>query len=273
MLKKIFIGALFVGLIGVLVWGGVNRTLAKADDQSEGSMGRNSLEYNADETGVGVGRRGQDNLTVESAENEIVGRGHHGEGEEDCDNEPATDAGNEQHGYNESMDEEAQGYRGGSVKLSPEADNQDARGRGRGGNGVGMGASQEPLDEAEIEALHMALDDEYHALATYLSVMETFGDVEPFANIAQAEQSHIDALVNQFNKYAIPVPENPWIGNVPTFASLTQACQTGVDAEIANAALYDKLFSMTDNAALIRVFTNLRNASLEHHLPEFEACN
>ena len=118
----------------------------------------------------------------------------------------------------------------------------------------------------------MALNDEYHALAVYQSVIATFGNVEPFVEIAQSEQKHIDALVNQFNKYGLTVPENPWIGNVPTFDSLQQACQVGVEAEIANADLYTQLFSMTDDARLTRVFTNLSNASLNSHLPEFEAC-
>ena len=42
--------------------------------------------------------------------------------------------------------------------------------------------------------------------------------------------------------------------------------------EIDNVALYDQLFSMTDDTGLIRVFTNLSNASLNSHLPQFEAC-
>ena len=42
MLKKIFIAVLLVGFIGVLIWGGVNRTLAKSgestsDAQSNGN--------------------------------------------------------------------------------------------------------------------------------------------------------------------------------------------------------------------------------------------
>ncbi len=87
-----------------------------------------------------------------------------------------------------------------------------------------------------------------------------------------SEQRHIDALLNQFNKHSLPVPENHWIGNVPTFDSLQQACQAGVEAEIANSDLYGQLFSMTDDFNLTRVFTNLSNASLNSHLPQFEAC-
>ena len=159
----------------------------------------------------------------------------------------------------------------------PKVEVGEGRGNGQGGNGgkgnAAGGGSNGALDEAEIQALHMALDDEYHALATYLSVIETFGEVEPFVSISQSEQRHIEALVNQFTKSGIAVPQNPWLGEIPPFESLNQACQTGVEAEIADADLYTRLFSMTDNPALIRVFTNLSRASLESHLPQFESCS
>ncbi|MFN2152005.1 MAG: ferritin-like domain-containing protein, partial [Anaerolineales bacterium] len=131
---------------------------------------------------------------------------------------------------------------------------------------------RESLDADKIEAIYMALDDEYHALAVYQSVIDTFGPVEPFVEIAASEERHIGALVNQLTKNGLTIPENPWMGNIPPFESLEQACQTSVQAEIDNAALYDQLFSMTDDASLIRVFTNLSNASLNSHLPQFESC-
>ena len=123
-----------------------------------------------------------------------------------------------------------------------------------------------------MKALHLALDDEYHALATYLSVMETFGEVEPFASIAESEQRHIAALINQFNKYGIPVPENSWSGTITPFDNISQACQVGVQTEIANADLYAELFDVTENQSLIRVFTNFSRVSIERHLPEFQVC-
>jgi hypothetical protein len=46
----------------------------------------------------------------------------------------------------------------------------------------------------------------------------------------------------------------------------------GVDLEIADAALYDELLAKTSNPALIRVYTRLQAASLNNHLPAFEAC-
>ncbi|MFC1997015.1 DUF2202 domain-containing protein [Chloroflexota bacterium] len=102
--------------------------------------------------------------------------------------------------------------------------------------------------------------------------MDTFGQVEPFVDIVVSEKRHIDALSNQFIKHNLQVPENPWIDNNPSFDNLQQACQVGVEAEIANVDLYDQLFSITDDSSLTRVFTNLSKASLNNHLPQFEAC-
>jgi len=58
-----------------------------------------------------------------------------------------------------------------------------------------------------------------------------------------------------------------------SFSSFADACQAGVDAEIADAALYDTLMAYTIHEDLLRVYSNLQRASLENHLPEFEACS
>jgi hypothetical protein len=128
------------------------------------------------------------------------------------------------------------------------------------------------LSESEIEALGMALDDEYKAWSVYDQVIADFGAVRPFTSIQQAEEKHIAALVTLFDRYGLSVPANEWPGNVPSFDTLTEACEAGVQAEIENAALYDQLFSMVDNRDIIRVFTSLQQASLTKHLPAFERC-
>lgn len=145
---------------------------------------------------------------------------------------------------------------------------------GRYGNSsmAGQGVAYTPIGEQEIEALQIALDDEYHALAVYQSVIDTFGPVDPFVWIAQSEQQHISALLNQFEKHNLSIPENSWLGEIPPFDSVQAACAAGAEAEIANASLYDQLFARTDDPALLRVFTNLSRASLESHLPQFEIC-
>jgi hypothetical protein len=134
------------------------------------------------------------------------------------------------------------------------------------------GTQQGELSESEIEALLMALDDEYKAWSTYDAVIADLGAVWPFPNIQKAEEKHIAALMRLFNRYDLSVPTNDWTGNVPSFDSVTQACEAGAQAEIENAALYDQLFSMVDSPDIVQVFTNLQKASQTKHLPAFEQC-
>jgi hypothetical protein len=128
------------------------------------------------------------------------------------------------------------------------------------------------LTEAEARALHDALDDEYHAWATYDQVIRDFGEVRPFCNIRDAEARHIRALIGLFGRYGIEVPPNPWPGGVRRYPDLRTACADAVEAEIANAALYDRLMASTRREDLLAVFRNLRDASQERHLPAFRRC-
>lgn len=145
-------------------------------------------------------------------------------------------------------------------------------GQGRGNQGAaGSGQALGPLSEAEIEALLRAIEEELNAQAIYQSILDTFGDVYPFNGIAASEAQHADALLRLAEKYGVSVPEfTP--GVLPTFESIEQACQAGVAAEIADAALYDELMPSVTHTDILRVFENLKRASLENHLPSFETC-
>jgi hypothetical protein len=107
-----------------------------------------------------------------------------------------------------------------------------------------------------------------HSL-TYDQVIHDFGSVRPFINIRGAENRHINALKRVFELYQIPVPDNPWLGKVPRYPSLAAACHAGVEAEIANAALYERLLASTSRSDILRVYRSLREASQEHHLRHF----
>jgi len=244
MFKKILFGVIFIGLLAALIWGGVNRTLAKTESSTDSYSGRN---WDDGDQGTSNGSRRQGRDSSESLDEDHEDRAYRGQVSK---NDPPDD---------DTLDDEYTPYDGGGRFGDT----------GRQGLGRGSGGS---ISDAEIEALHLALDDEYHALATCLSVKETSGNVEPFVSIALSEQRHIDALVKQFNKYGIPVPENSWIGTISPFDSINQACQVGVQAELANAVLYAELFDVIENQSLVRVFTNLSRASTESHLPEFQAC-
>jgi hypothetical protein len=62
------------------------------------------------------------------------------------------------------------------------------------------------------------------------------------------------------------------MGNVTPPATLLEAADLGVVAETVNVAMYDDLLTKaTKYPSLVQVFTNLRAASLNNHLPAFEA--
>lgn len=122
------------------------------------------------------------------------------------------------------------------------------------------------------DALLRALDDEYKAKAIYQQVMNDFGQIRPFSRIIQSEQRHIDALLPLLNRYGVQVPANPYLGKVGFYNSVKEACLAGVQAEIDNVALYDEIEAMVSQQDILEVFSNLRWASQERHLPAFERC-
>ena len=60
------------------------------------------------------------------------------------------------------------------------------------------------LKKEEIDGLLLALNDEYHALATYQQINKDFGDPRPFSNIVQAEAKHAERLKQIFETYKMP---------------------------------------------------------------------
>ena len=118
-----------------------------------------------------------------------------------------------------------------------------------------------------------AIDDEYKARATYRAVIRTFGQIRPFINIVEAEGRHIEALLPLFSKYGVAVPEDDWDARVQPPESVAEACQIGVQAEIDNAAMYDRLLDATQEYADVQqVLRQLQRASKENHLPAFQRC-
>lgn len=128
------------------------------------------------------------------------------------------------------------------------------------------------LTDAEFNALHEALDDEYQAWSIYDQVITDFGEVRPFINIRDAEARHIEALRTLYIRYGVPIPENNWPGKVERYTSVQAACEASVAAEVANGELYDQLFKTELRPDILKVLRNLQQASLERHLPAFQRC-
>ena len=129
------------------------------------------------------------------------------------------------------------------------------------------------LSEQEVADLAAAIQEEYTAMNTYQAVMDELGNVQPFSRIARSEQQHVNALIRVAERFGIDVPENAGEVAEIAWSTLEDACQMGVTFEQMDAALYDELLTNTTNPVLIRVYTNLHRASLNNHLPAFEACN
>lgn len=151
--------------------------------------------------------------------------------------------------------------------LGPLASQSQAQ---RGGGGTPA------LDATARAALISALTNtngEYAAHAEYTAILATHGtNVQPYARILQAEKQHIAALQAQCVNYGIPVPADTYLGQVMPPASLLEAAQIGVFAEMVNVAMYDRLLTQVRiYPSLVQVFSNLRWASLNNHLPAFTA--
>lgn len=138
------------------------------------------------------------------------------------------------------------------------------------------GGGTAKLDPVARQALLTALagpEGEYAARAEYTAILAKFGaGVQPYANILEAEKKHVAALHQQCVRFGVPVPADPYLGNVTAPETLLEAAEIGVAAEILNVAMYDDLLTkVTSYPSLVQVFTNLRAASLNNHLPAVEA--
>ncbi len=154
------------------------------------------------------------------------------------------------------------------------------RGQGRGcrARGADEGAHQDnkqPVPESVIAAMDAALADERSAVSNYQVVLDRFGPVRPFVNIAGAEKRHIGALLNLYDSLDIPVPENV-VEADPIFATadLRTLCRLSVDGEIENVRLYDEelLPAVSGYSNISAVMKRLRDASELRHKPAFERC-
>ncbi|WP_318247303.1 DUF2202 domain-containing protein [Halobacillus litoralis] len=119
------------------------------------------------------------------------------------------------------------------------------------------------------KALTYAMQDEYLAQARYDDILNTFGSIRTFEQIKQAELRHINALTVLFQRYQIPLPENDAANYVTTPTTVKEAYSQGVQGEIDNIAMYEKFLTYELPSDARIVFTQLRNASL-NHLAAFE---
>jgi hypothetical protein len=128
----------------------------------------------------------------------------------------------------------------------------------------------EPEITQDVQAAASMTDEEV-VLAALMGPEDEYGQAEPYATIFEAELRHADALIRQLERLGVEVPENLYLGEIAAPADLETAAEAWAEGEVANVELYDYLLTMTDDAQLTKVLENLRAASLDSHLPAFEA--
>ncbi len=126
-----------------------------------------------------------------------------------------------------------------------------------------------PEMESTLDALAKALEDERKSEAMYMAVMKVHGERRPFSMIVNAERNHQRALITQFERLGVEVPQSPTFEfEVPeTFEG---ACEMAAQSEIDNASLYDEIEAAVSDPQILRVFSRLRSASENCHLPAFQ---
>ncbi|WP_242020844.1 ferritin-like domain-containing protein [Cytobacillus oceanisediminis] len=107
------------------------------------------------------------------------------------------------------------------------------------------------------------------AQSRYINILNTFGEIRTFTQIKAAELRHISASLNLFQRYQVPVPEDISQMFITTPKSIKEAYAAGVQGEIENISMYEKFLAFNIPADARNVFSNLRNASL-NHLAAFE---
>lgn len=127
-------------------------------------------------------------------------------------------------------------------------------------------------DQGTVAALREALEDEYRARATYRRIIEAYGPIRPFVNIVEAEGRHAEALLAHFRRLGIAPPVDTWSDRMVAPATLVEACEAAVQAELDNAAMYDRLLAQITDPKVRDVMLRLKAASQERHLPAFRRC-
>lgn len=161
-----------------------------------------------------------------------------------------------------------------------------ANGMGMMNGGMGSGQCGQPgsfaclpaatdasLTDEQVSLMTAGWLDEINAQAIYAGIVEQFGSVRPFVNLAAAEAQHASAWAFLFDRYGVELPDATPTVEVPTFATVGEACQFALDAETGNTALYDDLAaSFTDYPDITQIITSLRNASEQNHTAALENC-
>jgi hypothetical protein len=133
----------------------------------------------------------------------------------------------------------------------------------------------------EVQALELALADEYKGASTYEAVLDRWGaNTMPFRNIVRAELQHARLVVQRIDQIGHkPAPnafarqekeaKADWYRRLEMPATLNEMYKDAYQAEVDNIKLYDGFLTQGYPEATNRLFSKLRADSKDRHLPAF----
>jgi len=186
MFRKIIIGILLTGLVGILVFGAVNRTLARADAGS----------------GQGNGRIESTNLETESLELEIeefFSQTNVGREEGECQGNGNGQGMEQGQGLGMGRNRNQYGEQGNVSGFGIESDQGQGKGNGQGrGNGKGNGnrgsQANQQLDSVEMLTLEGEIESVNENSIVILATNGALVEIEGHARRYAQEQGFIPAV-------------------------------------------------------------------------------
>lgn len=132
---------------------------------------------------------------------------------------------------------------------------------------LGSGAALNDNDLTIEEMLKYAIEDESLAKIEYNYIIETYGNINPFSNIINSEETHIELLTPLLEEYNIKIEELS-DDNIIKPTSIEEALKIGILAEVNNIKMYQSFLDAELPENVKSVFIDLLNAS-ENHLNAF----
>lgn len=120
------------------------------------------------------------------------------------------------------------------------------------------------------EMLQYAIEDEYMARAEYKYVIAAFGNQNPFTNIVNAEETHINSLQGLYNTRNMTVPADNSSQYLVKPATFKDSLSLGVEAEIANINMYKNFLDTPNLPDDVKIVFSQLKAGSENHLNAFQ---
>jgi hypothetical protein len=245
MWKKMIVIVVFVGLVGILLVGAVNRTSARTESEGNG-QGRGWRSVGSADSAS----------ADQSQDDNQYGWGRGNQGLNDEDQDFSSGIYSPQAGKNSGYRQEW-----GEVTRDHEY----------------IPAGEGELDDADSEALIFMREEEKLAHDVYVVMYELWG-LPIFDNISSSELSHMQAVKTLLDGYGVPDPASDVLGvfTNPDLQALyndlvAQGSQSLSDALRVGAAIEEidildlqERLAQTENADIQHVFTNLLNGSINH---------